>query len=168
LGLRGNGDGVGDGEAQLAAPSQELLLQARAQALLDRMVAFGTHASVLARGVRSEVGGDHIAKQLVRSATSAAANYAEACDAESRADFVHKLRIALKELRETSVWLRMIHGLNPSAEREALIKESHELIAIFVASARTAQAGIANPDPQSQSSTPIRKSRLTNRRSGNR
>ena len=143
-------------------------MRARTQALLDRMVAFGTRASVLARGVRSEVGGDHIAKQLVRSATSAAANYAEACDAESRADFVHKVRIALKELRETSVWLRMIHGLRPSPELEALIKESHELIAIFVASAKTAQAGISNPDPQSHSSTPARKSRLSNRQSRSR
>jgi four helix bundle protein len=121
------------------------------------MVSFGTRASVLARGVRREVGGDHIARQLVRSATSAVANYAEACDAESRADFVHKVRIALKELRETSVWLRMIQGLHASADREALIKECHELIAIFVASAKTAQAGISNPQP-----------RLSNRRSSTR
>ena len=141
-------------------------MQSRAQALLDRMVTFATRASILARGARSEVGGDHVAKQMVRSASSAAANYAEACDAESRADFVHKLRIGLKELRETSVWLRVINGLRESGECQALITECNELIAIMVASAKTAQAGISNP--QSQSPFATRKSRLADRHSPNR
>src|SRR6266478_7110727 len=52
--------------------------------------------------------GRHIAGQLVRSGTSPAPNYAEACAAESKKDFIHKLGIALKELRETCIWLRLI------------------------------------------------------------
>jgi four helix bundle protein len=118
----------------------------------------------MARGLRSEVGGDHLARQLVRSATSAAANYAEACDAESRPDFVHKLRLSLKELRETLVWLSMIRGLRRSAECDALITECNELVSILVASARTAQAGISNP----KSPTANRQSRIANRNSPNR
>jgi len=53
--------------------------------------------------------GRHIAGQLVRCGTSPVANYEEACAAESRPDFIHKLSIALKELRETRAWLRLIH-----------------------------------------------------------
>jgi four helix bundle protein len=49
--------------------------------------------------------------QLLRSGTSAAPNYGEARAAESRADFLHKLKIALKELNETAVWLRIIQGV---------------------------------------------------------
>ena len=49
----------------------------------------------------------HISRQILRSGTSPAPNYGEARGAESRADFVHKLKIALKELNETSVWLKM-------------------------------------------------------------
>jgi len=52
--------------------------------------------------------GRHIAGQLLRSSTSAGANYEEACGAESRPDFIHKLQIVLKELRETLYWLRLI------------------------------------------------------------
>jgi four helix bundle protein len=112
----------------------------KAQALLDRLVAFGVQCSILARGLRNEVAGEHIARQLVRSATSAAANYAEACDAESRLDFVHKAKLCLKELRETSVWLRTIAGLRESARIDALIAENNELISILVASINTARS----------------------------
>jgi four helix bundle protein len=82
---------------------------------------------------------DHIAGQLLRSATSPAANYAEACDAESRRDFIHKLKVCLKELRETWVWLRMAAELTKSADSTSLINECNELIAIFVASLKTAR-----------------------------
>ena len=52
--------------------------------------------------------GKHIEGQLIRSGTAPAQNYGEAQDAESRADFIHKMKISLKELRETKVWLQMI------------------------------------------------------------
>jgi four helix bundle protein len=86
--------------------------------------------------------GNHLANQLVRSGTSPALNYGEAQSAESKSDFVHKLRIVLKELRETSVSLRISIRISPpdseSNLREAL-DECNQLIAIFVASIQTAR-----------------------------
>jgi len=82
----------------------------------------------------------HIASQLIRSATSGGANHEEARAAESRDDFVHKVGIAAKELRESLYWLRLIQaagwavvGLGPA------IREAGELAAILGASARTAR-----------------------------
>jgi four helix bundle protein len=86
--------------------------------------------------------GKHIGGQLARSGTSPAPNYGEAQDAESRADFIHKMKISLKELRETKVWLQMIAKeslIKPSEKVEQVIKEADELISIFVASVKTAK-----------------------------
>jgi len=86
--------------------------------------------------------GNHIAGQLLRCGTSAAPNYGEAQSAESRKDFVHKMKICLKELRETSVWLKIIRRRNlfkRKDELEALIVECNELISIFVKSIKTAK-----------------------------
>jgi four helix bundle protein len=83
----------------------------------------------------------HAAFQLVRSATSAGANY-EACQAESRADFIHKVAVAAKELSEALYWLRLIEKLRgPTRTTHALVREADELVAILVASARTARGG---------------------------
>lgn len=82
--------------------------------------------------------------RLVRSASSPAANYAEAREAESHRDFIHKLQICLKELRETAVWLRTIARAAPaSRDLRSLERECSELTAIFVASVRTAKANEA-------------------------
>lgn len=83
----------------------------------------------------------HIASQLLRSGTSPAPNYGEAQSAESKADFIHKLKIALKELRETEVWLRVIVKalLIPQQKVASLLQETDELIAILVKSIQTAQ-----------------------------
>jgi four helix bundle protein len=84
----------------------------------------------------------HIGGQVLRSGTSPAANYAEAQSAESRADFIHKIKVVLKELRETRVWLTVIAraGLvKPATRLEYLLHESEELIAIFVRSEQTAR-----------------------------
>lgn len=86
--------------------------------------------------------GNHIANQLVRSGTSPAANYGEAQSAESRSDFIHKMRISLKELRETRIWLLIIKRKNltkPVAMVLQALKENCELIAIFAASVKTAK-----------------------------
>lgn len=115
-------------------------MHAQTQALFDRLVAFGVRSSVLARDLHREIAGDHLARQLVRCATSVAPNYGEACDAESRADFVHKMRIVLKELREASAWIAIARGLRPRPQFDALAVECNELIAIFVASIKTAQS----------------------------
>ena len=86
--------------------------------------------------------GIHIAGQLIRSGTSPAPNYGEAQAAESRSDFVHKMKICLKELRETRIWLLMIVKadlINAASKIEPLLNETDQLISIFVTSIKTAQ-----------------------------
>ena len=82
-----------------------------------------------------------MAGQLFRSGTSAGANYEEACGAESRADFIHKLQIALKELRESHYWLRLL--LKSDAIQnfniDSLIEETKQLINIIAKSLITAK-----------------------------
>ena len=82
-----------------------------------------------------------IGNQLLRSATSVAANYRAACRARSQADFVHKLGIVEEEADESLFWLEMVveTELMPAARVEDLIKEADELTAIFVASRKTAK-----------------------------
>ena len=89
--------------------------------------------------------GRHIAGQLMRSGTSAGANYEEACGAESRADFIHKLQVVLKELRESLYWLRLIKkaDLIPATDPDLLflLKEAKELTNIIAKSVVTAKKG---------------------------
>jgi four helix bundle protein len=91
--------------------------------------------------------GRHIAGQLVRSGTSPAPNYAEACAAESKKDFIHKLAIALKELRESSVWIRMIvkSELIPEQRLEQLRDECDQLCKIIAKSLVTAKSNQSKP-----------------------
>jgi four helix bundle protein len=86
--------------------------------------------------------GKHVAGQLLRSGTSPYPNHGEAQAAESPKDFIHKLRISLKELRETQRWLKLIGRVplikNPDLSNEVL-QETEELIKIFVTSIKTAE-----------------------------
>ena len=87
--------------------------------------------------------GNHLASQLIRSGTSPALNYAEAQGAESRSDFIHKMKISLKELWETHVCLQIIQRKPLIADLSLLgsiMKENDELISIFVKSIATAQS----------------------------
>ncbi|MEJ1974600.1 MAG: four helix bundle protein [Lacunisphaera sp.] len=92
--------------------------------------------------------GTHIAGQLLRSGTSPLPNHAEAQAAESTADFIHKMSICLKELREVRRWLLLIQRVpltkTPSAV-EAPLKECEELIRIFFISIRTAKKRTSSP-----------------------
>jgi len=93
-------------------------------------------------GLRGDPAAKHVAKQLWRSVTGGGANYEEARGAESRADFVHKVRVATKELREAHYWLRVVQRsswLSPGAA-DGLVHEMDQLVAILVASARTAKS----------------------------
>ena len=83
--------------------------------------------------------GKHISGQQIRSGTASAAHYAEARGAESSADFIHKLRIAVKELNETEFWLRIIidSGILPARKLEALLDECLQLKRILNASITT-------------------------------
>lgn len=85
--------------------------------------------------------GRHIAGQLVRCGTAGGPNYAEARAAESKKDFVHKMAISLKELRESEYWLELIvcAELLPEMRLSPLLDENDELIAIFVSSITTAK-----------------------------
>jgi four helix bundle protein len=110
--------------------------------LEDRLLEFSVRIIRLCEKLPKSLAGQHVAKQVLRSGTSPYANHGEAQAAESPDDFIHKLKICLKELRETIRWLRLISraGLieNP-AKLEALIKECDELIRIFVQSLRTSK-----------------------------
>ncbi|MFQ5702644.1 MAG: four helix bundle protein [Gemmatimonadales bacterium] len=109
-------------------------------ALEERLIEFGAGICKALRQMPCDVVGGHLTGQLVRCATSPAANYAEACAAESRRDFLHKMRLCLKELRETSVWLRFSQRLCcQQLEIARLSAECSELIAIFVTSINTAR-----------------------------
>jgi four helix bundle protein len=86
--------------------------------------------------------GNHVAGQLIRSGTAALPNHGEAQSAESPSDFIHKIKVALKELRESVRWLRLIRRVplvKDFSEVDALICETDELIRIFVKSVDTAR-----------------------------
>jgi four helix bundle protein len=90
---------------------------------------------------------NHLSGQLIRSGTSPALNYGEAQGGESRKDFIHKIKVVIKELRESYVCLKIIHR-SKHFRSEELIKnaltENNELISIFVKSAETAQKNLKN------------------------
>ena len=108
----------------------------------DRLLDFTCGAIDVVESVVQSCPGNHIAGQLVRCGTSPLGNYAEAQSAESRRDFIHKLKIILKELRETRAWLLVLQrkGLSTSPERLAdVLTECGELIRIFQTSITTAE-----------------------------
>jgi four helix bundle protein len=109
--------------------------------LTDRLIDFGVRVIKIVDALPSTAAGKHIAGQLMRSGTSPAANYAEGSVAESRADFVHKLRIVLKELRESLVWLRMIIRADLLKQKQLtdIIDECEQLARIINASITTAK-----------------------------
>ena len=109
--------------------------------LEDRLVKFSIQILNLGERITKSYAGDHLSKQLSRSGTSPSLNYAEAISAESRNDFVHKMKIALKELRETLVCLRIIKEKPLITDKEIIngaLDECNQLISIFVTSIKTA------------------------------
>ena len=113
--------------------------------LEDRIVRFAARCvKVCAALPVKAIGSASFADQLFRSSTSIAANYAEACEAESARDFVHKLKIAMKELSETRMWLKLIGeaGYVENAKLADLVCESKELSRIFSASVTTTKRKI--------------------------
>ena len=110
--------------------------------LSDRLIALTVRIIKASEALPDTKAGKHLAAQLLRSGTSPAANHAEAQSAESRADFVHKLKIALKELRETRMWLRVIveaELIQPPDRLHSLIEETDELVSILFKSIETAR-----------------------------
>lgn len=110
--------------------------------LEERLIDFAVRIIRIAESLPKTKVGKHIAGQLIRCGTSPAPNYGEAQSAESSADFIHKMKICLKELRETRIWLLMIVKANlirPASKLQPLKGENGELISIFVTSIKTAQ-----------------------------
>jgi len=108
--------------------------------LEERLIEFAATIVSFSTELAVTPAGKHIAMQILRSGTAPAPNYAEAREAESRADFVHKLGIVQKELNETSVWLRIL-SKTIAEKREkivAVLAENQELCRIVGASVRTA------------------------------
>ena len=113
----------------------------KASEIEERLIDFAVRVIKVADALPKTPAGKHIAGQLLRSGTSPAPNYAEARGAESNADFVHKLKIALKELNESCVWLRMICRAELMKQEllNELIDENQQLCRILNASVKTAK-----------------------------
>ena len=110
--------------------------------LEDRLLEFAASIVQFTESLPNTRAGNHIAGQLLRCGTSALSNHGEVVASESRRDFLHKLRICLKELRETKRWLRLlgrINKLGTPANFTRCLNEIEELIRIFVASICTAE-----------------------------
>ncbi len=110
--------------------------------LEDRLIDFAIRISEVADALPNTTLGKYIKGQIIRSGSSPALNYGEAQSAESTNDFIHKLKIVLKELRETLVSLKIIYRkplIKPIKKVEPIMKENNELISIFVVSIETAK-----------------------------
>ena len=108
--------------------------------LEDRLINFAVQICMLTHRFPSTPIAKHVRTQITRSGTSPFANYGEAQAAESRQDFVHKLKVCLKELRETQAWLKFVERMSFCPEHiTAARQECDELVAIFAASVRTAR-----------------------------
>ncbi len=122
--------------------------------LEERLLEFAARIIRLAEALPSGRGANHVAGQVLRSGTSPLPNHGEMQAAESLADFIHKLKICLKELRETHRWLRLIERsrwVRPTTKLTPLLTECEQLVRIFVKSLETAQArqtgGSVREDP---------------------
>jgi four helix bundle protein len=116
--------------------------QNRKYDLEDRLIEFAVLIIEIVESLNNTRAGSHIGGQLVRSGTSPALHYGEAQSAESRNDFVHKLKILLKELRESLVALKIIKRVLLTKKMDIVnrgISECNELISIFVKSIETAR-----------------------------
>ena len=110
--------------------------------LEERLLEYSANIIRLTEEFSNTRAGNHVAGQLLRSGTSALPNHGEAQAAESPADFIHKMKLCLKELRESYRWLllaRQVPLTGNDADVSTLIDETDELICIFVKSLQTAQ-----------------------------
>ena len=118
-------------------------IQEFANKLEERLIDFAVRIIKLASALPNTPAGRHIAGQILRSGTSPAPNYGEARGAESKADFVHKIRVVLKELNETRIWLLIIERskLLAATLLTDIIQENSELCKIFSTSLKTIRVG---------------------------
>jgi len=110
--------------------------------LQDRLIDYAVRIINVSEQLPDTKAGKHVSSQILRSGTSPAPNYGEAQSAESKADFIHKLKVALKELRESEVWLKIIVKaklIQPSTKLSHILQETDELISILFKSIDTAK-----------------------------
>ena len=135
--------------------------------IFERLVKVGVEAVHIIEALPGTPSARHIGQQLVRSATSAGANYQEARGAESRNDFAHKLGVALKEIHEAHYWLQLLGGLGwvTTVGLQPLLRESWELSRILGSSIRTARAGCTagQTQPETENRKPETENRKPNR-----
>jgi four helix bundle protein len=117
-----------------------MTLPTRPQLLQSRLIAHASTILNVSSKLPKTFQANHVSRQLLRSGTAAAANYGEARGAESRPDFIHKLRIVLKELNETTVWLQLKveNAMLPAEQMISIVAENEELCRIIAASIKTA------------------------------
>jgi four helix bundle protein len=111
--------------------------------LEERVIQFAVTITDVADGITPSRAGNHVAGQIVRAGTSPASNCGEAQSAESKNDFIHKMKIALKELKETRIWLRVILCKSYCKNRKHVddaLMECEELVRIFAKSVSTASS----------------------------
>ena len=109
--------------------------------LETRLIEFSVSIIELSRKMKNSYVAKHLSSQLVRSGTSVSLNYGEAMSGESKRDFIHKLKIILKELRESHICLKIIEKTQLCSDMKVLnliSKENNELISIMVSSIKTA------------------------------
>ena len=112
-----------------------------------RLLEFASAVIDLSEQLPDSCAGNHVAGQILRSGTSPYPNHGEAEDAESREDFIHKLKVCLKELRETRRWARLIQRKGWVKDETTLLfilSEADELIRIFFSSIQTARRNLLN------------------------
>ena len=110
--------------------------------LHDRLIEYAVRIIKLCEALPNSKTGKHVCSQILRSGSAPAPNHGEAQSAESPADFVHKLKVALKELRETETWLKVIMKaqlIRPASKLKPLLQETDELISILYRSIETAK-----------------------------
>jgi four helix bundle protein len=132
-------------------------MTARRFDLEERLLDYAAAVIRLVEQLPDSRAGNHVAGQLLRSGTAPLPNHGEAEGAESRNDFVHKMGVSYKELRESWRWLRLIQRvplLTDTHQLEPLLKETDELVRIFAASIRTARANVCREDETFYSTTP--------------
>jgi len=110
--------------------------------LEERTAKFAEDVIDFVRTIKEDATNKRIISQLVGSAGSVGANYCEATESESKKDFIHKIAIARKELKETKHWLRLLARANPDDKEKIKIlwKEAHELLLIFSKIDRTSRS----------------------------
>ena len=116
--------------------------------LHERLIDFAVMIIEITDNLKNSKAANHLSGQVVRSGTSPSLNYSEAQSAESRNDFIHKMSIVLKELRETHSCLKIIQRASLYNKEEeflvAGIKENNELISIFVKSIETSKSKLSS------------------------